>query len=110
MGVDQALKTLSLIGAWRELWHPKHAKGLPSAANQSFMSLLFEYRAVFRTVAARHAPVGCSSPLVICWVDVVLARVSTLVDHPDCFFPHLPSLQRQREDDTLRAATQLPGL
>lgn len=74
------------------------------------MSLLFEYRAVFRTVAARQVPVGCSSSSVICWVDVVLARVSSLVGHPDCNFPHLPSLQKQREDDTLRAATQLPGL
>ena len=73
------------------------------------MSLLFEYRAIFRTLAARQVPVGCSSSPVICWVDVVLARISALVDHPDCIFPHLPSLQRQREDDTLRAATQLPG-
>jgi len=73
------------------------------------MSLLFEYRAIFRTLAARQVPAGCSSSPVICWVDVVLARISSLVDHPDCFFPHLPSLQKQREDDTLRAATQLPG-
>ncbi|KAF9650667.1 hypothetical protein BDM02DRAFT_1285806 [Thelephora ganbajun] len=90
MGVDQALKTLSLI------------------ANQSFMLLLFEYRAMFRTLAAQQVPVGCSSSSVICWVDVVLARISALVDHPDCAFPHLPSLQKQREDDVLRAATQLP--
>ena len=109
MGVDQALKTLSLIGTWRELWLVKRPEVLPSAANQSFMSLLFEYRAVFRTVAARHVPVGCSSSQVICWVDVVLARISALVDHPDCLFPHLPSLQKQREDDMLRATTQLPG-
>jgi len=74
------------------------------------MSLLFEYRTVFRTVAARQVPFGYSSSPVICWVDVVLARISALVDHPDCVFPHLPSLQKQREDDTLRAATQLPGL
>lgn len=109
MGVDQALKTLSLLGTLCELWHPKRSKGLLSAANQSFMSSLFEYRAVFRTVAARHVPVGCSSPLVICWADVVLARISALVDHPDCSFAHLPSIQKQREDDMLRAATQLPG-
>ena len=74
------------------------------------MSLLFEYRAIFRTLAARQVPVGCSTSPVICWVDVVLARISALVDHPDCVFPHLPSLQKQREDDMLRAATQLPGL
>lgn len=73
------------------------------------MSLLFEYRAIFRTLAARQVPAGYSSSPVICWADVVLARISSLVDHPDCFFPHLPSLQKQREDDTLRAATQLPG-
>ena len=110
MGVDQALKTLSLVGTWGGLAvAPNHANSSPSVANRSFMSLLFEYRAVFRTVAARHVPVGCSSPLVICWVDVVLARISALVDHPDCFFAHLPSLQKQREDDMLRAATQLPG-
>lgn len=74
------------------------------------MSLLFEYRAIFRTVAARQVPVGRSCSPVICWVDVVLARISALVDHPDCAFPHLPSLQKQREDDMLRAATQLPGV
>ena len=73
------------------------------------MSLLFEYRGIFRTLAARQVPVGRSPSPVICWVDVVLSRISALVDHPDCIFPHLPSLQKQREDDMLRAATQLPG-
>lgn len=74
------------------------------------MPLLFEYRAIFRTVAAREIPVGCSSSPVICWVDVMLARISSLVEHPECTCPHLPSLQKQKEDDMLRAATQLPGL
>lgn len=74
------------------------------------MPLLFEYRAAFRTVAARQIPIGFSSSPVICWVDVVLARISSLVEHPEYAFPHLPSLQKQKEDDMLRAATQLPGL
>ncbi|KAF9786112.1 hypothetical protein BJ322DRAFT_1210647 [Thelephora terrestris] len=91
MGVGQVLKALSLI------------------ANESFMSLLFEYRTIFRTLAARQVPVGRSPSSVICWVDVVLYRISALVDHPDCILAHLPSLQKQREDDMLRAATQLPG-
>ena len=73
------------------------------------MPLLFKYRAVFRTIAARQVPVGCSPSSVICWVDVVLARISSLVEHPECTFPDLPSLRKQKEDDTLRAATQLPG-
>ena len=73
------------------------------------MPLLFEYRAEFRTLAAREVPVGCSYSPVICWVDVVLARISALVDHPDSVFVDLPSLQKQREDDMLRAATQLPS-
>ena len=74
------------------------------------MPLLFEYRVIFRTIAARQVPVGRSSCPVICWVDVVLARISSLVEHPECTFAHLPSLQKQKEDDMLRAATQLPGL
>ena len=74
------------------------------------MPLLFEYRAIFRTVAVRQIPVGYSPSSVICWVDVVLARISSLVEHPECTFAHLPSFQKQKEDDMLRAATQLPGL
>ncbi|KAF8078475.1 hypothetical protein FPV67DRAFT_56573 [Lyophyllum atratum] len=79
----------------------------------SFLSILFHHRKVSRTIAAQaaiHNPVAT----VVCWVDVVLAKLSALIlTVASGFSPHpLPPyskfIQSQREEDDVRAATQLP--
>lgn len=82
----------------------------------SFLHLLFQYRRLFRAIAARDFKLNFAPLAIVCWVDIVLAKlgdVAALVaagldkDHPDQSLPE--SLKVQREEDNLRAAIQLPG-
>ena len=82
----------------------------------SFLHLLFQYRRLFRVIAARDFPPGTAPSAVVCWVDLLLAKLGDVVafiaagldvDHPDRSLPE--SLRAQREEDNLRAAIQLPG-
>lgn len=81
----------------------------------SFISILFTYRRVFHGIAAREAD---ALAVVVCWVDVVLSRLGEAivqisggnisVSEPN--FPTSDLLQKQRDDDALRAAIQLPRM
>ncbi|KIK95375.1 hypothetical protein PAXRUDRAFT_37688, partial [Paxillus rubicundulus Ve08.2h10] len=77
--------------------------------------LLFQYRRLFHTIAARDFGPGSVPPAIVCWVDVVLARLGDLSafvaagfheNHPDQTLPDV--LKVQRQEDNLRAAIQLP--
>ncbi|KAH9946799.1 hypothetical protein B0H21DRAFT_741825 [Amylocystis lapponica] len=80
----------------------------------SFISLLFEYRRIFHQIAARDITPGNAPPIVVCWVDVILAKLAEVIvvfahgPSEDVKRPPLTTLQRQMEGDALRAATQLP--
>jgi hypothetical protein len=78
--------------------------------NVSFVLLLFEYRGVFHGIAARQTPPGTAVSSVICWVDVILSQLAAAVisGPPTTDQSEFPGLKKQREDDTLRAAAQLP--
>ncbi|KAF9240909.1 hypothetical protein BU15DRAFT_73766 [Melanogaster broomeanus] len=81
----------------------------------SFLHLLFQYRRLFHMLAVKDLSPGSAPPAVVCWVDVVLAKlgdVSAVVaagfhkNHPDQMLPDV--LRAQRQEDNLRAAIQLP--
>lgn len=80
-----------------------------------FLSKLFEYRQAFYSIAARLIAPGTAPSVVVCWVDVILTKLSdaTLVvvsgTHSDLSSTQaFNSLHKQQEDDAIRAATQLP--
>ncbi|KIJ68301.1 hypothetical protein HYDPIDRAFT_24595 [Hydnomerulius pinastri MD-312] len=86
-----------------------------SILNASFLHLLFQYRRLFHIIAIGDLRPGSAVPAIVCWVDVILAKlgdVSTLVatgfhrNSPDQTLPDV--LQAQRQEDNLRAAMQLP--
>ena len=89
---------------------------LTNLVRPSFLHLLFQYRRVFRVIAARDFNLSSAPLATICWVDLVLAKLGDVAafiaagldgDHPDRSLPE--SLRAQREEDNLRAAIQLPG-
>ncbi|THH20831.1 hypothetical protein EW146_g599 [Bondarzewia mesenterica] len=80
-----------------------------------FLAKLFEYRQVFHNIATRSLAPGATVSVVVCWVDVILIKLaeSSLVlaggaksdsSNGGVFL----SLHKQREEDALRAAAQLP--
>ncbi|OCH96529.1 hypothetical protein OBBRIDRAFT_8420 [Obba rivulosa] len=79
----------------------------------SFLAVLFEFRQIFHVIASRSVAPGGAS-LVVCWVDVVLVKLSDAVVviaggiESTTGEPELVTLRRQREEDMLRAAIQLP--
>lgn len=89
---------------------------LTNPVRPSFLHLLFQYRRLFRVIATRDFKPNSAPLAIVCWVDVVLARLGDVaaciaagldVDHPDQLLPE--SLKARREEDNLRAAIQLPG-
>ena len=84
------------------------------AVDPSFLAMLFEYRAVFYDIAARNAD---GQTLVVCWVDLILAKLGQAVVAAAGSLCGIVLLHRDqpstilawRDDDILRAAAQLPG-
>ncbi|KAG6879742.1 hypothetical protein C0992_012345 [Termitomyces sp. T32_za158] len=88
----------------KHLNHPK--------ANARFLSILFLHRNACRVVAAQD---DASTAVVVCWVDLVLAKLATFIFLVAAgLVPHFSTLndsnllRSQREDDSVHAATQLP--
>ncbi|CCM00910.1 uncharacterized protein FIBRA_02956 [Fibroporia radiculosa] len=85
--------------------------------SRSFILLLFEFRRVFRGIAVRDVAPGRAAATVVCWVDVVLAKLGDAIVSIAGGSPGgkdreetLPeTLRKQRDGDVLRAATQLPA-
>lgn len=81
-----------------------------------FIQLLFHHRRVFHSIALRHTAKG-SSFIAVCWVDILLAKLAEAVvvvagAHMTAEYAQndLPlTIRRQREEDNVRAAAQLPG-
>jgi hypothetical protein len=85
----------------------------------SFMSLLFDYRKVFHSIAAQAVPPGTAASTVICWVDVILATLSEATIKVARGLGHCQDnnqnsiseiLRKQSEDNNMRAAAQLPRM
>ncbi|RDB28824.1 hypothetical protein Hypma_015376 [Hypsizygus marmoreus] len=80
----------------------------------SFLSVLFDHRKVAQNMAARATTPGTTSSTIICWVDVLLAKLSVFaMAVANGFSP--PSLavssdymRAQRDEDCIWAASQLP--
>lgn len=74
--------------------------------------MFFAQREIFHIIAA-SSQTKTTRATIICWVDVVIAKLSsaivTLVSaNTEASLEDLPSLSKRREDDMLRAASQLP--
>ncbi|KAG2044695.1 hypothetical protein BDR03DRAFT_995102 [Suillus americanus] len=81
----------------------------------SFLNLLFQYRRLFHALAVQELKKVAVIPIVISWVDAVLARIGDVAScvasavHDRYFDDELPEvLKKRREEDNLRAAAQLP--
>ncbi|KDQ63765.1 hypothetical protein JAAARDRAFT_189303 [Jaapia argillacea MUCL 33604] len=82
--------------------------------NHQFMQLLFEYRRIFRSLAATNlASRGTASSVVVCWVDLIIAKLAEAIlllsgglEYPDFA---AGGLNQRRESNGIRAASQLPG-
>jgi len=82
----------------------------------SSLLIFFQYRKVFHRIASRAVVPGSAAPIIICWVDVLLVKLSETIIFVAGGFcsvdPEgpslLPSLKVQRENDKLLAAAQLP--
>ena len=82
-----------------------------------FLSKLFELRGAFHAIAMQNMDDRNSSKTIVCWADVVVARLGQVaVVVAGTFFdvaPHdhgqPPSVRAQKDDDALRAALQLPS-
>ncbi|KAH7931143.1 hypothetical protein BV22DRAFT_1124521 [Leucogyrophana mollusca] len=88
---------------------------LPELLHYSSFCLLFQYRRLFHVIAAQGLIPGVAIPTVICWVDVILAKVGDVAAFvagglrvDDCQRNSTQVLKLQREDNQLRAAAQLP--
>lgn len=44
----------------------------------SFLNLLFQYRRLFRTIAAKDLRLGFAAPTTVCWVDIILTKLGDL--------------------------------
>lgn len=82
-----------------------------------FVALLFAYRQVFHVIAARSICTSTVSSAVVCWVDVIFAKIAVAIT---AISPDIPSsasqseqlhgsMQKQLDCHLLRAATQLPS-
>ncbi|KAG2350516.1 hypothetical protein BDR05DRAFT_27310 [Suillus weaverae] len=81
----------------------------------SFLNLLFQYRRLFHALAVQELKKVTVIPIIISWVDAVLARLGDVVScvasarHDRYLDDELPeALRKRREEDNLRAAAQLP--
>ncbi|KAG2159577.1 uncharacterized protein EDB93DRAFT_1073996 [Suillus bovinus] len=81
----------------------------------SFLNLLFQYRRLFHALAVQELNKVAVIPIIISWVDAVLARLGDVAlcvasaMHDRYFDDELPeALRKRREEDNLRAAAQLP--
>ncbi|KAG2149856.1 hypothetical protein BD769DRAFT_1381585 [Suillus cothurnatus] len=81
----------------------------------SFLNLLFQYRRLFHALAVQELKKVAVVPIIISWVDAVLAKLGDVVScvasamHDRYLDEELPeALRKRREEDNLRAAAQLP--
>ncbi|KAF5377507.1 hypothetical protein D9615_005280 [Tricholomella constricta] len=81
--------------------------------NVKFLSILFRHRKTSRVIAAK-ATTPNAATTIVCWVDVVLAKLSMFILHVAGGFSRHPLapcsefIQYQREEDCVKAATQMP--
>ncbi|OJA10801.1 hypothetical protein AZE42_00303 [Rhizopogon vesiculosus] len=82
----------------------------------SFLNLMFQYRRLFHAIAIQELGTVAPVPIVVSWVDAILARLGDVASRVACAmhdgYPNddIPeALRKRREEDNLRAAAQLPG-
>ncbi|KAI0068407.1 hypothetical protein BV25DRAFT_1987190 [Artomyces pyxidatus] len=84
--------------------------------HEAFLCRLFEYRRAFQFIASRDISPGTAPSAIVCWVDLILTKLgeATVViaggsgDRSDDTLA-VASLAKQKENDSLLAATQLPN-
>ena len=94
-----------------------HRNSIVVIVDDRFLAALFESRAGFHAIAARETAHDSSMTTIVCWADVILARLGqAIITAASTFFGVSPqdreqpqSVRAQKEDDMLRAALQLPG-
>lgn len=81
----------------------------------SFLKLIFQYRQLFRAVAAKDLVPGFAVPTTVCWVDIILAKMGDLSALVATDFRTCPSDKSftnvfavRQQEDRLKAALQLP--
>jgi len=94
----------------------QHCPDICLTVTNPFLTLLFRYRKIFHGIASRALSPGMTSAAVVSWVDVILAKLGeTIVVVAAGFHAEglprsmPPMLHHQREEDSLWAASQLPG-
>ncbi|TFY83782.1 hypothetical protein EWM64_g248 [Hericium alpestre] len=86
------------------------------AVSTDFLTKLFGFRQRFHVVAANELASSKTVTILVCWVDVILAKIGEAATaiasgwsaDPSPCSDMFDSLARQREGDALRAAAQLP--
>jgi hypothetical protein len=84
------------------------------AVDENFLSILFSFRQTFQNPI--HILIDAPSSTVVCWLDVVLAKLGLLVSNvaggfsPSLQAPFVEYMRLHREEDAVRAAAQLPGI
>lgn len=83
----------------------------------SFLKLIFQYRRLFRAVAAKDLRPGFAVPTTVCWVDIILAKMGDLSELVAADFRTRPLdksftkvFAGRQQEDRLKAALQLPGI
>lgn len=88
---------------------------LESLVQPSFLSILFDYRKVFHGLAAEDLVSGAVASTIICWVDVIFAKLSEAsvvvagglrLGFSQAY--QFEDLRKHLDEDCLRAAAQLP--
>lgn len=82
----------------------------------NFLTTLFGHRKAFHDMAGRMTAQNTMASTVVCWVDILLAKLSVFVMNiAGGFSPNFQdgslsgNLKLQQEADCVRAAAQLPG-
>ncbi|KAI5991639.1 hypothetical protein EDD15DRAFT_1108356 [Pisolithus albus] len=77
--------------------------------------LIFQYRRLFRAVAAKDLRPGFAVPTTVCWVDIILAKMGDLSELVAADFRTRPLdksftkvFAGRQQEDRLKAALQLP--
>ncbi|KAI9057102.1 hypothetical protein FKP32DRAFT_1396611 [Trametes sanguinea] len=116
---DALLSTLDRIIATERTCDsdlPSIRAALHALLSESTLTLLLEYRAVFREIASRSLQAS-STAVAVCWVDVILAKLGqSIITAAGLFYDVTRSdkgqpeaLRTQKQEDMLRAAIQLPA-
>ncbi|KAI0662697.1 hypothetical protein C8Q70DRAFT_960558 [Cubamyces menziesii] len=108
-------RAVAVDDSWIEATSEDVALTLPILLNEATLSLLLQYRVLFRDIASRELDASTST-ITVCWVDVILAKLGQAILYVAGAFNGIrvfegeqpEAVRAQKEEDMLRAAVQLP--